>query len=94
LDTIHRKLAADTALSKELPFNLSRKGEKESRQYGMLLNYMGPDSDTITVLLQHHDDWINNPWRFWQGPTSPDLSHLAPQAQIVGRYMYMSRSDT
>jgi hypothetical protein len=83
----------DTRLSKLIPFTISAKGAKDAKQYGSIFNYHGPDEATIAELQTNHESWRHNPHEFWEQKVTPDLSMLDFQAQIVGRYIFMNRSD-
>lgn len=93
LREIRSELAADENLAKQVPFNITARGQNENGRYKSLCNYREPDTGTTLLLRENHERWSYNPQEFWDGPQASSLESLPPQAQIVYRFLHTDRSD-
>ncbi len=93
LKDISAVLNGNVELSKSVPFNVKAKGQKDMERYKSLLHYQGPEKETIEVLAHYGDSWLQDPRTFWTPQQAPNLELLDPQAQIVGCFIQMDRSD-
>lgn len=95
LDRLHDILAADAVIAKAIPFSVSRKGARRAQLHQAILSYRRPDFETCQTLAHYHKDWLSVPQRFWDGRETDtfQFQHLSPEAQIVGRYLNLRRSD-
>jgi hypothetical protein len=50
----------------------------------MVLQYQGPDEETLSVLRSSHSLWLQDPSSFWMWPAT---CLADPQAQIVDYYL-------
>ena len=75
-------------LSSRIPLSIKEKGENEIVRLSNLLQYTGPDIETLGVLATFHKTWLQDPPQFWKLPSEGDLDQICnPQAQIVGYYL-------
>lgn len=81
-------------LSEMIPYQVTKKGQKQSDTYNKLLSYKGPDQRTIQLLERETGSWLKDPASFWDRPSQSSLDHMDPQAQIVGRFLYAQIDDT
>ncbi|KAK5947722.1 hypothetical protein OHC33_011260 [Knufia fluminis] len=93
LKSVRTVLQSDKELRKNVPLTISMKNQGNEKSYQGLLQYEGPEDETVTELAINHQWWSVHPASFWQAQLAPDLSHLGPEAQIVGCYMLRDRSD-
>ena len=92
LQDIQSILNSDVALSGRVRFQVKEKGLNERRRYEKLLEYQGPDEETVNLLERNHERWLADPAQFWRRPAAPDLSTMDPRAQIIGCFLH-TRSD-
>jgi len=93
LGEIRSELAADEELAKQVPFNVTTRGQSDNERYKSLCNYREPDTGTILLHKEKYNRWSENPQEFWDGPQASSLESLPPQARIVCRFLQTDRSD-
>jgi hypothetical protein len=57
----------------DAPFSMSVRAANDKRRHERLLQFEGPDPDTVQLLCENLDDWEQNPALFWTH-ASPSLS--------------------
>jgi len=94
LQDVQKLLKEDKSLSRLVKYNVKEKGQNEKTRLANLLRSGEPDLATIQLLDTRHDEWIEDPSRFWHRPAAPSLSFLPPPVQIVGCYLQTRDDDT
>ena len=90
LTNIYQMLSNDDELSKLVPFRVQPKGQNDKSRLALLMQYQGPDEDTLSLLRDKHDSWLDNPSSFWT--PAPVLAGASdPQAEIVNYYLQNDR---
>ncbi|KAK5949269.1 hypothetical protein OHC33_009622 [Knufia fluminis] len=87
LRDIHSILKEREQLASHVDFDLNQKGAKDQKRWAKLLNYSGPDRDTLVLLAEHAEQWLREPSTFWTWPRPPNLSTLPAPAQIIGCFL-------
>lgn len=80
-------LSNDDELSKLVQFRIQPRRQSEESRFEMVLEYQGPDEDTLEFLRSNHSLWLQNPSLFWICPSPALADSFDPQAQIVHRYL-------
>jgi hypothetical protein len=93
LQEIQGVLVEDTSLSRQLKYNIQEKGQSEKARLATLVRVGEPDPATIQLLKSQHDEWLENPSSFWDGPAAQPLNGMAPLVQIVGCYLQNRDAD-
>jgi arginine deiminase len=86
-------MAENDNLSKKVRYSITERGQKEKDRLTKLLEYRGPDEQTINVLDQHKEEWMKDPSHFWILPLPQNLYSLNPRAQIVGCFLEAKDGD-
>ena len=88
LREIRSIISERTGLSSRIPLSIKEKGENERARLNNLLQYAGPDKETLRVLDAFQNAWLEDPTQFWRTPSSGYLDQFpSPQAEIVGYYL-------
>ena len=75
-------------------YNVKEQGENERNRLARILDFQGPDHDTLMVLDRNFDNWSACPESFWIRPAHhDDLNSIQPQAHIVGLYIQTQCDD-
>lgn len=90
---MHQVLANDKELAKMVKYRVDERGHKEKNRLARVLQFRGPDKDTIDVLRNNHQQWLQDPSMFWRRPPLLLTDSSDPQAQIIGPYLQTSRDD-
>lgn len=80
-------------LSKNIRYSITERGQKEKDRLRKLLDYPGPDGQTLNVLEQHNEEWMKDPSHFWILPLPQNLHSLNPRTQIVGCFLEAKDDD-
>ena len=84
----HQKLSEDVELSKLVPYRIQKRGQADEQRFSRLQNYQGPDWETLSLLNDNHQYWLQEPALFWNiSPSSLAPFSEDPQAHIIGRYL-------
>jgi len=90
-------LSKDEQLSKLVQYRVKERGANEKARLQKVLQYQGPDPDTIAVLRDHHDQWLFDPAQFWVRPlpvVANSMGHsIGPQENILICYLQTMRDD-
>ena len=93
LINIDQMLSNDNELSKLVPFRVQPKGKYDKARLELLMQYQGPDEDTLSLLRDNHHRWLQNPSSFWICPELVMAGVSDPQAEIVSRYLQHDRDN-
>ena len=77
-------------------YTVKERGQQDKARFQKLLNFQGPDHDTLSLLEERAADWSLHPLSFWERPlggASDAQISLNPQAQIVSCYLQSNRDD-
>lgn len=80
-------------LSKKVKFNIKERGHAELVASSKILQYEGPDSETMLTLNQHSEQWFKDPSSFWKQPVGSRLNHLGPQAETAAYFLHNDEAD-
>lgn len=92
LERYERLLASDPDLAKLVPLRVVRKGSTDRGRVDKVLQ-SGICEDTVTVLCDNHQQWLQDPAVFWKGPSTFSADSPDPQAQIVSRILQTNPDD-
>ena len=93
LEEIKTKLSEDKELSKMVPYRITERGQNETSRRNALLQYDGPDVDTVNLLDDNYEEWTRHPAFFWSNPTPKAVDPNNPQAYIVNQYLQTFRNE-
>ncbi|KAK5270048.1 hypothetical protein LTR99_008485 [Exophiala xenobiotica] len=93
LGEIHSVLAGDEDISKLVRYKVKERGENDRTRLGKILDFVGPDEDTLHLLSTKISAWTTDPAAFWMRPVPCFLGQIAAPAQIVGCYIQSKRDD-
>src|SRR5271170_1698652 len=65
---IQQLLSNDKKLSKIVKYQVKKRGANDKSRVEKVLRFRGPDPDTLALLRDHHDGWLQNPASFWVRP--------------------------
>lgn len=92
LERYEKLLADDPALAKLVPLRVVRRGFTDQSRVEKVLQSKVCE-DTVTVLRDNHQQWLQDPAVFWKGPSASSADSPDPQVQIVGRILQANPSD-
>jgi hypothetical protein len=92
LEKYERILANDPDLAKLVPLRVVRRGSTDRARVDKVLK-SSVCEDTVTLLHENHQRWLQDPAVFWKGPSSFSADSPDPQAQIVGRILQTDPAD-
>jgi hypothetical protein len=77
-------LSTNQELAKLVPFRVVRRGANERARVTKALQ-SNICEDTVAVLHDNHQRWIQDPAAFWTGPSPCSVDSPDPHVQIVAR---------
>ena len=86
-------LRDDSQLSQMVMFNVKPKGSQDKARLRKLLDFQGPELETIKLLENCGSLWLEYPRNFWRRPIPSNLTHLDPQTQVVGYFLPTIQDD-
>ena len=86
-------LADDPDLAKLVPFRIVGRGSNDRARVAKVLKSKICE-DTVKVLRDNHQQWLQDPAVFWKGPSPSSTDSPDPQTQIVGRTLQTNSTDT
>jgi hypothetical protein len=92
LEKYERLLANDPDLAKLVSLRVVRKGSTDRARVEKVLQ-SSICEDTVTVLRDNHQQWLQDPAVFWKGPSPSSADSPDPQVQIVGRVLQAHSDD-
>ena len=84
LEEIDQMLSDNPELAKLVPYRVTSKGANERARMAKALQSNICD-DTVAVLKDNHQRWMQDPSVFWTGPLPCSVDSLDPHVQIVAR---------
>lgn len=84
LKEYEQKLSDDPELAKLVPFRITSRGANEKARVAKALQSNLCD-DTVVVLNENHQRWMQDPSVFWTGPLPYSEDSPDPHVQIVAR---------
>jgi hypothetical protein len=78
-----------------LDYTVKKKGGNDQTRMARLLKFRGPDDDTLAVLENNIDGWMDSPESFWTRPPTRvmGLMNPPPQEEIVSLFIQTKRDD-
>jgi len=92
LSSVHQFLPAHPEIARMVNFYVKEKGEHDRARSDKWEDFKGPDKETLQILDQNFEKWLQNPLSFWAGRTKPNFG-LAPLDQIVSCYLEIQCDD-
>jgi hypothetical protein len=92
LTKYERMLSDNPDLAKLVPYRIKAKGALDRARVEKVLQST-VCNDTITLLRDNHQQWMQDPALFWKGPSPCPANSSDPQVQIVGRILQTSHDD-
>ncbi len=94
LENIDKILSDNANLAKRVPYRVKEQGYKDKGRLAKWQEeYKGPDPDTVKVLDDNHQRWLQDPSAFWIPSSSVVPDSANPQVKIVDRYLQATLSD-
>ena len=84
LQEIDRMLSDDPELAKIVPYHITSRGAKEQARVAKALQSK-ICKDTVDVLHDNHERWMQDPTVFWTGPLPCSVDSPNPLVQIVAQ---------
>lgn len=84
LKEIDKKLSDDPELAKLVPYRITPRGANERARVAKALQSK-ICQDTVDVLHDNHERWMQDPSVFWTGPLPCSVNSPDPLVQIVAR---------
>lgn len=88
LAAVYGHLQSQKHVKDNLQHKLHRKAEQREVQISKLLQYKGPDVDTINVLEQCSMEWLACPQRFWEHASFGSQAHSDPQVEVIRSFLH------
>ena len=92
LERYKKLLADDPALAKLVGLRILKRGSNDEARVDKVLQ-SDICEDTVTVLRDNHQQWLQDPAVFWKGPSPSSADSPDPQVQIVGRILRANPDD-
>ena len=70
LEAAKEKLSKDTELAKLVPYRIQKRGCNDQARLDKIWDLQEPDPETMMVLTDNHDKWLQDPSSFW-GQSTP-----------------------
>ena len=86
-------LLKDEELSKMVQYQVKERGANDKSRVEKLLRFQGPDPNTLAILRDHHDEWLQNPAAFWVRPLPLLINPTDAQEEILGCYLQTMSDD-
>jgi hypothetical protein len=93
LEEIQQLLSNDEKLSKMVQYQVKERGANDKSRVEKVLKFQGPDPDTLTLLRDHHDGWLENPASFWVRPLPFMINPTNAQEEILCCYLQTILDD-
>jgi hypothetical protein len=90
---IQQLLSNDKKLSKIVKYQVKKRGANDKSRVEKVLRYQGPDPDTLALLRDHHDGWLQSPASFWVRPLPLMVNPTDAQEEILCCYLQTIRDD-
>ena len=68
-------------------YQIKERGANDQSRFNKVLQFQGPDSDTLAILHDNHNEWLQNPASFWIRPLPAIFGQLDPQQNILCCYL-------
>jgi hypothetical protein len=88
-----QKLSNNLELAKMVPFRVKAKGANDKARLAKVLQHETMCKDTVEVLRDNHQQWLDDPSIFWTRPSPVFANSTDPQVQIVGRFLQTNHAD-
>ena len=91
LAKIHQVLSNDEELAKLVKYRVQERGHNEKNRLARVLQFRGPDNDTIEVLHNNRQQWLQDPSMFWGRPSLLLVDSSDAQARILAPFLQTIR---
>jgi hypothetical protein len=92
LEKYERLLADDPDMAKLVTLRVVRRGATDRGRVEKVLQ-SSICEETVAVLHDNHQRWLQDPAVFWKGPSPSSADSPDPQVQIVGRVLQANSDD-
>jgi hypothetical protein len=93
LEEIQQLLLNDEKLSKMVQYQVKERGANDKSRVEKVLQFQGTDPDTLALLRDHHDGWLQNPASFWVRPLALMVNPTNAQEEILCCYLQTILDD-
>ena len=93
LAEIQQFLSKDEKLSKMVQYQVKERGANDKSRVEKVLQFQGTDPDTLELLRDHHEGWLQNPASFWVRPLPLLIDPTDIQEEILNCYLQTIRDD-
>jgi len=93
LEEIQQLLSNDGKLSKMVHYQVKQRGANEKNRVKKLFQFQGLDLDTLALLRDYHEGWLQYPATFWTRPLPVMVSPTDAQEEILSCYLQTIRDD-
>jgi hypothetical protein len=93
LAEIQQLLSNDEKLSKMVQYQVKERGANDKSRVERVLQFQGTDPDTLALLRDHHDGWLQDPASFWIRPLPLLINPTNVQEEILNSYLQTVRDD-
>jgi hypothetical protein len=90
---IQQLLSNDEKLSKMVQYRVKKRGANDESRVEKVMQFQGPDPDTVELLRDHHDGWLQNPASFWVRPLPLMITPTDAQEEILSCYLQTTLDD-
>ena len=90
---IQQLLSNDERLSKMVQYQVKERGANDKSRLEKVLQFQGPDPDTLALLRDHHEGWLQNPASFWVRPLPLMVDPTNAQEEILCCYLQTMLDD-
>jgi hypothetical protein len=93
LAEIRQILSNDEKLSKMVHYQVKERGANDKSRVEKVLQFQGTDPDTLALLRDYHQGWLQDPASFWIRPMTLLTSPTDVQEEILTCYLQTIRDD-
>ena len=90
---VQQLLLNDEKLSKMVQYQVKQRGANDKSRLEKVFQFQGPDADTLALLCDHHDGWLQNPASFWVRPLPLMVNPTNAQEEILCCYLQTTLDD-
>jgi len=93
LAEIQLLLSNDEKLSKMVQYQVKERGANDKSRLEKVFQFQGTDPDTLALLRDYHEGWLQNPASFWVRPLPLFVGPTDVQEEILCSYLQTIRDD-
>ena len=90
---IQQLLSSDEKLSKMVQYQVKERGANDKSRVEKVMQFQGTDPDTLALLRDYHEGWLQDPASFWIRPLPILINPTNVQEEILNSYLQTIRDD-